>query len=103
MDSDELIGIGHTPDWVKQQAARMQGAADQQRVLDSRAAAALFDAATVPLSELGMYGTSLDGVYSWCLCSLCQRPVGGPAPGYTRAEANVDIRDHLRIAHGAKS
>lgn len=99
MDSDELIGIGHTPAWVQEQHARMDQATPDPAMI----AAAPFDTATVALSELGMYGTSLDGLHAWCLCSLCQRPVGGPAPGYTLAEANVDIRDHLRIAHGAKA
>lgn len=98
MDSDELIGHGHTPQWVQEQQARMSAARhDTQPRPTGEPGGAL-----LALNELGMYGQSMDGEHGWCLCSLCQRPVGGPQPGYSREQANVDLTEHLRIAHGAR-
>ena len=93
MDSDELIGYGHTPKWVQDQGARMN---------EPQPGHATLDLAWLPLSELGMYGQSLGGDFSWCLCSLCQKPVGGPAPEYTREQAKNDLARHLVESHGAE-
>jgi hypothetical protein len=61
------------------------------------------DVVAIPLAELGMFGQSLDGMRAWCLCALCNEPVGqGRHAGFGIEHARSDLARHLQEAHNAE-